>query len=76
MNAGSINERMKNSPTEIARCHPEPGKDAFHRVPIPQKQGRGGTRPYHSRLLQTDRASVIAAAGWIGDLPGIEMDYL
>ena len=27
--------------------HPEHGRDAFHRGPIPHKEGRGGTRPYH-----------------------------
>lgn len=28
--------------------HPGRGRDAFHRVPIPPKQGHGGTRPYHT----------------------------
>jgi 23S rRNA (cytosine1962-C5)-methyltransferase len=28
--------------------YPEHGRDAFHRVPIPYKEGRGGTRPYHT----------------------------
>jgi len=32
----------------LALGHSDRGRDAFHRVPIPYKQGRGGTRPYHA----------------------------
>jgi exopolyphosphatase/guanosine-5'-triphosphate,3'-diphosphate pyrophosphatase len=37
----------ENSPNAFTLWPPEPGRDAFHRVPILQRQGRGGTRPYH-----------------------------
>jgi hypothetical protein len=42
-------KRGENAPIRgFALSTPEPGKDAFHRVPnSAQDQGRGGTRPYH-----------------------------
>ena len=39
----------EKAPSEVAHCPLEPGKDAFHRVPIAlHDQGRGGTRPYRT----------------------------
>ena len=38
------------------------GKDAFHRVPIPCKQGRGGTRPYHACRRSAQRAYLLIEA--------------
>ena len=45
--------RGENSPNEFALCAPEPGRDAFHRVPkFRQVWGCGGTRPYHPEEVQ------------------------
>ena len=40
----------RNEPKqELPKALPDPGRDAFHRVPaVPEEMGRGGTRPYQT----------------------------
>ena len=49
----------ETAPNEPAHCLPEPGRDAFHRVPIQRpSHGRGGTRPYQANEVHGEGAGL------------------